>query len=302
MNRREFGRRLALAGAAIFFQRAIPAHATEENAFTAPGAKLEKLPVPFGFAEGPVADRAGDIYFSDWAKKRIYRWSEKNGLSVFMENAPGMVGMDLDPKGNLILASTDKRAILSLDPRDKTETVLADRYNGIRLNSPNDLWCDRKGGVYFSDPRFVQMSEPTEQEVEGVYYLSPDRKRLTRVIGDMQKPNGVCGSLDGKLLYVNDTPADKTWVYRIDPDGTLSGKKLFADMGYDGMTVDRSGNIYITTQKKGVVIFSPSGTELGHIEIPERPTNLCFGGKERKILFITTIPAVYTIRMRVKGI
>ncbi len=302
MNRRTFGAHATLLTAAFFIGRNTPVRAAGEEEFTAPGAKMIKLPVNFGFAEGPVTDSRGDVYFSDWKTKRIYRWSESEGLSVFMENAPGTVGLDLDGKGNIIAASTDKRAIVSIRLSDQRETMLTDRFNGIRLNSPNDLWCDPKGGVYFSDPRFVQMPEPVEQDREGVYYLSPNRKRLVRVIGDMEKPNGITGSLDGKRLYVNDTPRDKTYVYSVNRDGTLAGKKLFADTGYDGMKVDSAGNVYITTQANSIVVFSPSGEKIGRIGVPGRPTNLCFGGKDRDALFITTIPSVYTVKARVKGI
>ncbi len=299
MRRRKFGGSLALFMTSVFSRNAGAIEENQGKSLVAPGAKLEKLPQGFGFAEGPVADDRGNVFFADYPKNRIYRWSVDGELSVFMENVPGPVGLDLDLKGNVIVASTGKRAILCLNPETKQEIALAERYNGIRLNSPNDLWRDAKGGVYFTDPRFVRLPEPAEQDVEGVYYLSPDRKRLIRVIGDMEKPNGVTGSLDGSLLYVNDTPADKTYVYTVNPDGSLSGKKLFAPEGMDGMTVDSAGNVYITS--KGVEIYSPAGKKLEHIEIPKRPTNLCFGGRDNMTLFITTIPEAYTLRMRVRG-
>jgi gluconolactonase len=217
-----------------------------------------------------------------------------------MENVPGPVGMDIDSDGNIIVASTGKRSILSIDPKTGKHTVLADRYNGIRFNSPNDLWCDAKGGVYFTDPRFVKLPEPVEQDTEGVYYISPDREQVIRVIGDLDKPNGVIGSSCGSLLYVNDTAADKTYVYSVNQDGSLAGKTLFAPVGYDGMAVDSEGNVYITGNK-GVEVYSPSGEHLEHIDIPKRPTNICFGGSDYMTLFITTIPEAYTLRMRVKG-
>jgi gluconolactonase len=302
MKRRQFVSRSLIWGAGLFAGQGITAWASQEKIFVEPGAKLEKLPIDFGFAEGPVADSRGDIYFSDWEKKRIYLWSEKTGISVFIENAPGTVGLDLIGDETLITASTDKRSIISINLKDKKETVLADRYHGIRLNSPNDLWCDPKGGVYFTDPRFVYMPDPVEQDKEGVYYLSPDRKRLVRVIGDLDKPNGLTGSIDGGLLYVDDTPPNKTFVYSINPDGTLTNKKLFAKVGFDGIKVDSMGNVYITAPGKTIEIFSPAGAKIGRIEVPQRPTNLCFGGKDRQTLFITTIKTAYTLKMRVKGI
>jgi gluconolactonase len=283
------------------FLKRCPASAQTEHkqSLVAPGAKPEKLPEGFGFAEGPVPDDRGNVLFVDYPRNRINQWSVDNTLSVFMENVPGPVGMDIDSRGNIIVASTGKRSILSIDPKSGKQTVLADRYNGIRLNSPNDLWCDAKGGVYFTDPRFVKLPEPVEQDVEGVYYITPDRKTIIRVIDDLEKPNGVIGSSDGSLLYVNDTPADKTYVYTVNPDGTLSGKKLFAPVGYDGMAVDSRGNVYITA--RGLEIYTPSGEHIEHIDVPRRPTNICFGGSDGMTLFITSIPEAFTLRMRVKG-
>jgi len=276
------------------------ADSSTAGSLIAPGAALEKLPGSFNFTEGPVADNRGNVYFSDYRNNRICMWSVEGKLSVFLENARGPVGLDIDRGGNLIVASTNDRAILSIDPKNKRVSVLADRYNGRRLNSPNDLWCDPKGGVYFTDPRFVTLSFPKEQDIEGVYYLSPDRKRLTRVIGDMAKPNGVVGSPDGSRLYVDDTAKNETCVYTVNPDGSLSGKKPFAPVGYDGLTTDSRGNVYITGD--GLDVFSPSGEKIGHIEVPDKPTNVCFGGVDGKTLFITTRPAVYLLRMRTMGV
>jgi len=266
----------------------------------APGAKLERVQGEFIFTEGPVTDPEGNVYFTDSRKKRIYIWSIEEKLSVFLEDPRGAVGLDFDRNGSLLAASTAGRAVLSINLKDKKVSVLADSFHGKRLNSPNDLWCDPKGGVYFTDPRFVTLPYPKEQETEGVYYLSPDRTRLIRVIGDLGKPNGVVGSPDGKFLYVDDTPEDKTYIYTINPDGTLSNKRLFAPTGNDGLTLDSDGNVYITS--KGVDVYTPAGKKIETIPVSPQPTNVCFGGRDGRTLFITARTAAFTLRMRTRGI
>ena len=140
-----------------------------------------------------------------------------------------------------------------------------------------------------------------EMDGEHVYYLTPDRKTLIRVTEDLVKPNGIVGTPDGKLLYVGDIGASKTYVYTINPDGTLSNKKLFCEMGSDGMTIDNEGNVYLTGN--GVTVFNPAGEKIDHINIREPWTgNLCFGGKDMDTLFITASKSLYAVKMRTKGV
>lgn len=299
MNRRTFGAAMVLPVLSMAAGCAGVTGKSRRESLIAPGAGLVTLPEKFGFAEGPVADSHGDVYFADYPKNRVCRLDTDGVYSVFMEDVPGPVGMDIDRDGNLVVASTTRRAIISIDMKSGRQTILAERYRGKPLNSPNDLWCDPRGGVYFSDPRFVQLPESMEQDRMAVYYIPPDRSEPIRVIGDMEKPNGILGSPDGSRLFVNDTGRDETYVYRVNPDGTLSGRKRFAKEGFDGMCLDREGNLYITS--KGLEIYSPSGEKIEHIDIPNRPTNLCFGGSDRRTLVITSIPKVYTLRMRVAG-
>ncbi len=138
-----------------------------------------------------------------------------------------------------------------------------------------------------------------EQDGEHVYYLSPDRKKLIRVIDDMVRPNGVIGTPDGKLLYVADHGGRKTFVYKINNDGTLSNKKLFAPEGSDGMTIDNEGNIYLTARV--VAVYNKNGQKIETIKVPEGPANLCFGGPDKRTLFITARTSLYSVRMRVKA-
>ena len=140
-----------------------------------------------------------------------------------------------------------------------------------------------------------------EQDGQHVYYLSPDRQKVSRVVNDLQQPNGIIGTPDGTRLYIADIRARKTHVYSIAADGTLTDKKLFADMGSDGMTMDEEENIYLVGQ--GVTVFNAQGRQIDRIEVPEKWTaNLTFGGKDRKTLFITASDSLYSIQTRVRGV
>ncbi len=263
----------------------------------ADGAKVEKLAGGFNFTEGPAADAQGNIFFTDIPNNRIHKWSLDGGLSTFRENSGGANGLYFDEEGHFLVCEGGGRRLVSIDPKGKV-TVLADKYRGKRFNSLNDLWIDPKGGVYFTDPRYGSR-DGMEQGGEHVYYLSPDRKKLVRVIDDMVRPNGVIGTPDGETLYVTDHGGRKTFAYKINQDGTLSEKKLIAPEGSDGMTIDNEGNIYLTTS--GVAVYDKQGNKIEMIDVPERPANVCFGGADNRTLFITARTSLYSVRMRVKG-
>ena len=264
----------------------------------ATGAKVEKLAGGFAFTEGPAADPNGDIYFSDIPNNRIHKWAvEAKKLSTFRENSGGSNGLYFDKKGNLLACEGGGRRLVSICPKCMV-TVLAETYEGKKFNSLNDLWIDPNGGVYFSDPRYGNR-DAMEQDGEHVYYLSPDRKKIIRVINDMVRPNGLIGTRDSKTLYVADHGGKKTFVYTVNKDGTLSNKKLFAPEGSDGMTIDSQGNIYLTTN--AVAVYDKEGRKIETIEVPEGPANVTFGGKDKQTLFITARTSLYAIRMRVKG-
>ncbi|MFQ6034602.1 MAG: SMP-30/gluconolactonase/LRE family protein [Sedimentisphaerales bacterium] len=280
----------------------IPA-SIKERSVIASGAKLQKLADGFKFTEGPAADAEGNVFFTDQPNNRIYKWSVDGKLSVFHENPGRANGLYFDKDGNL-LACADLNNELWLIDMKGNATVLVKNYRGKKLNGPNDLWIDPKGGIYFTDPFYKRPywdRGPMEQDGQHVYYLTPDRKKLLRVADDLVTPNGIIGTPDGKLLYVADIRAKKTYVYNINADGTLSNKKLFCSMGSDGMTIDNEGNIYLTG--KGVTVFNSDGQKIEHIDVPSQWTaNVCFGGKDRHTLFITAQKSLYAIRMRIKGV
>src|SRR5207248_7932068 len=169
------------------------------------------------------------------------------------------------------------------------------------LNGPNDVWVRPDGGAYFTDPFYKRpywKRGGKEQDVEGVYYVSPAGK-LTRVEGELKQPNGIIGTPDGKTLYVADIGAGKTYAYDAQSDGSLTNKRLFCELGSDGMTLDNDGNVYLTG--RGVTVFDKTGKQIEHIDVPEPWTaNITFGGTDRDLLFITASKSVYGLKMRVK--
>lgn len=255
-------------------------------------SEVQKLAGGFKFTEGPAADKKGNVYFSDIPNNRIHKWSVDGKLTIFKEKSGGANGLYFDKKGNLLACAGVAKKMLSISPKGKVK-VLADKYKAKPFNSPNDLWIDLKGGIYFTDPRYGKRDN-LPQDGEHVYYLTADRKKIVRVIDDMVRPNGVVGNADGKILYVADHGAKKTYCYKINADGTLSDKKLFASQESDGMTLDEKGNVYLTG--KAVFVYDPSGKLIKTIKVPEKPANVCFGGKEKKTLFITARTSLYCIK------
>ena len=256
----------------------------------------KKLAGGFLFTEGPAADQEGNVYFTDIPNNRIHQWSVDGKLSTFLENSDGANGLSFDENGNLLACLGGTGKLVSIDAQGKS-TILADQYEDKPFNSLNDLWIDPKGGVYFTDPRYGNR-DSLPQGGEHVYYLSADRKGPVRVIDDMVRPNGVIGTADGKTLYVADHGADKTWAYKINPDGSLSDKRLFAEQGSDGMTLDENANVYLTAE--AVNVYSPSGKLLKTINVPEVPSNVYFGGKDKNTLYITARTSLYSVNMNSK--
>lgn len=267
------------------------------QSLVAPGAEAVKLAGGFEFTEGPAADNSGNIYFTDIPDNRIHIWTTAGKLATFLENSEGANGLMFDGLGNLLACQGGGRKLVSIDQEGNIR-VLADRYDGKKLNSPNDLWNAPGGGTYFTDPSYGGR-ENIEQDGEHVYYLSPGRRQLTRVIDDLVRPNGIMGTPDGKMIYVADHGDGKTYRYRINTDGSLSGKILLIPSGSDGMTMDENGNLYLTTDN--VNIYSPEGEFIESITIPERPSNVCFGGIDGKTLFITARTSLYSIQMTAGG-
>jgi gluconolactonase len=269
----------------------------------ASGARLEKLAGGFAFTEGPTSDANGTIFFTDQPNNRILSWNPAQGLSTFLQPAGRANGMCFDPRGHLIACADEQNELWSIAP-DGTVSVLVREYEGRPLNGPNDVWVRADGAIYFTDP-FYDRSWWTHhtmpQDGQHVYCLSADRRQLTRVVGDLNKPNGIIGTPDGKSVYVADIRAGKTYRYDIAADGSLTGKTLAADQGSDGLTLDEEGNLYLTGE--GVTVCDGAGATIERMPIPDEKwtANVSFGGTDRRMLFITASTGLYGIRMRVRG-
>lgn len=274
--------------------------AQEGNSVIAPGAAVKMVQSGFIFTEGPAANAGGDIYFTDVRGERIYRWSCKDGsISIYREETGKANGLMFDQKGRLVVCEMGNNRV-TLDDMKGTITVLADSYKGKRLNNPNDLWIDPKGGIYFSDWLSGRGRTDVPEGGLQIYYISSDHKNLTCVTNDLIKPNGLIGTPDGKILYIADMGANKTWVYTIKSNGTLSGRKLFCEQGSDGMARDEKNNVYLTGGSS-IFVYNSKGEKIEEIAFPERPTNMTFAGKERKTLFVTARTSIYTLEMVVRG-
>jgi gluconolactonase len=272
----------------------------------APGATLQQLADGFIFTEGPACDADGNVYFTDQPNDRIMLWSRDGKLSTFMQGCGRSNGLCFDGAGNLIACADENNQLWLIDVKTKEHAVLVKDYNGHRLNGPNDVFVMPDGGMYFTDPLYPReywrgRSAKTQQNAEGVYYLSPDHKTLKRVVQDMTRPNGIIGTADGKTLYVSDLDGSKTWSFHPQADGSLADKTLFCKLGSDGMTIDDAGNVYLTGH--GVTVFDSSGKKVAHIDIKQEWTgNICFAGKGSHTLFITASKAIYGIQTKTAGV
>lgn len=269
----------------------------------AEGAVIKKSGTGYAFTEGCSTAPDGRVFFTDQPNDKIYCWNEKDSIILFKEGCERSNGTFFDKRGNLVCCADLHNRLISYNPAGELTEVYSRGFNGMYLNGPNDLWIDKKGGIYFTDPYFHrnywEPGHKQQQDIQAVYYLKPNGE-IIRVIDDLGQPNGIVGTPDNRYLFVADMKERKTWRYTIGPDGTLNGKKLFAPEGSDGMTIDSKGNIYLTFFK--VHIYNKKGVKIGEMKLPEGPSNLCFGGADRKTLFITARTSVYTLQMKVKGV
>lgn len=299
------------------------------------GAQLERIATGFKWVEGPVwAD--GSLFFAEIPSNTIRHWTPGKGVSIFLQPSgyqgktpyngpePGSNGMTLDARGRLTVAGHAQRDIYrfeSFNPHGQI-TILADSYQGKRLNSPNDVVYRSDGSLYFTDPPFglrtQNESDPQKQlKMNGVYRIphaqdhkpgAPPTHDLQLLVSDLPRPNGIAFSPDEKYLYVDNTQPKKQWMrYRVKPDGTLTDAKLLYDAtsdtrdgAPDGMKVDMEGNIY-SAGPGGVWIISPEGKPLGILLIPERVANVAWAGPDRRTLYITASSSIYRVKLKIAG-
>lgn len=284
--------------------------ADETTTLVEPGAKVIKLATGMKFTEGPVwLPKEKKLVFSDIPNSKLMQWSEADGLSLFRpsEQANGNI---LDLEGRIISCQHAARNIIRIEA-DGSTTVLADKYEGKRFNSPNDVAVRSDGTLWFTDPPWGLVGK-SELPGHFVFKLDPKTGKVEVIIKDLAMPNGIVFSPDESRLYVADTGGHNKHpdpafhklpagihCYEVSPDGKL-GKKLFRiEQGSDGMAVDVQGNLYTTHGK--VHIYSADGKKLEQIDTPEGPANVCFGGDDFKTLFITARSSLYSIRMKQAG-
>lgn len=291
-----------LLSPALLLACLVNASEAADHPILAPDAKVEKLAGGFKFTEGATCDPKGNVFFVDQPNNRIHRWSTDGKLSTFMDPANRANGMCFDAKGTLFVCADEKNELWAVAP-DGKQTVLAQKFGDQLLNGPNDVFAHPSGALYFTDPYYqrpwwghTNMPQSSQQ----VYRLSADRQQLVKLTDDLKQPNGIVGTPDGKRLFVADIGARRTYVYDVQADGSLANKKLFCELGSDGMTLDTEGNIYLTG--KGVIVFDKAGFRIAQIDVPENWTaNVCFGGADRQTLFITASTGLYSVRTKFKG-
>jgi len=264
------------------------------------GARVEKLGGGYQFTEGPAWDGKGTLYFSDIPADTIYRLGAQGKIVAFLRPSGKSNGLAADKAGNIVACRHEARDVVRIAP-DGRVTVIADSFAGKRLNSPNDLAIAQDGSVFFTDPIYGLEGRASEQAVEGVYRIAPDGK-VTRVIEDMVRPNGIVIGPGEKTLYVADSERKVIRAYDLARDGSASGGRDFASVEGtpDGMAIDSMGNLYCAAGG-GVWVFDYAGNKLGVVRIPETPSNCAFGGADLRMLFITARTSLYCVRLGVAG-
>lgn len=262
---------------------------------------VEKLAGDFKFTEGPLWVAAkSELLFSDIPANRIVRF--KDGKSTTFRAASNHSnGLTLDKQGRLIACEHGARRVTRTET-DGTISVLAERYENKRLNSPNDVVVRSDGAIYFTDPPYGVKPEERELDFQGVYRISPDGKALALLVKDFARPNGIAFAPGEKTLYVNDSEGSHIRAFDVAADGTLSNSRVFAKPpGPDGMKVDAEGNVYCTSAQ-GVMVFDRTGKHLGTFVAPEQPANCAFGGADWKSLYLTCRTGLYRVRLAVPGL
>ena len=268
-------------------------------------AKLSVVGTGFGFTEGPVWDQAGFLYVSDEITNKIYRL-HSNGKQEEVIALGDPDGNTFDRQHRLIDCASVLRAIIEVTPDGKYK-ILADRYQGKKFNSPNDVIVGPDGALYFTDPTLdLVAGEKQETLFQGVYRLDA-KGRVQLLTKDLSQPNGLAFSPDGRQFYVDDSEQRNIRVYDVGPDGTVRNGRIFGeepggkgDGVPDGIKVDNNGNLFVTGPK-GIWVWDAKGNHLGTIIMPEQPANMNWGDKDYRTLYITATTSVYRLEMKTQG-
>lgn len=267
--------------------------------------KVEAVSAKHKFLEGPVwSAKEGFLLFNDVPTNTIHKIDNK-GPSVFRESSGGASGSAFDDKGRLYICESRARRVIRIEKPDKKEKieVLADQFEGKKLNGPNDITVTKSGHAYFTDPAFGAANDARELPFYGVFHISP-KGLLSLALKMQSRPNGIAVSPDGTTLYISDSDERKLRSYRIEKDGTLTGEKVFVaktDGVPAGIEVDEKGNVYVACNQ--IAVYTPGGESLTTITIAEKPSNMAFGDGNLQSLYVSARTTLYRVRFdTVKGV
>jgi gluconolactonase len=273
---------------------------------------FEKIAGDCLFTEGPLwHPREQYLLWSDMPGDHLRRWSARDGVSTFRKPCNKSNGLTWDREGRLLVCEHASSQVTRTE-RDGRITTIASHYQGKELNSPNDIVCAANGDIYFSDPPYGRadyygVPRPQQLGFQGVYRVGPDAKSPDLLVDDFDKPNGLCFSLDGRRLFINDTGRQHIRAFDVTSDGKLRGGAVWAETkgegpgAPDGMKLDSAGNIYCCGPG-GIHVFAPDATSLGVIRVPEYTANMAWGDDDFKSLYITASTSVYRIRVQMAGL
>ena len=261
---------------------------------------IEKVDAGLRFTEGPVWSREGFLLFSDVPNNHIRKLVPGERSTVFREDSHGANGNTYDAQGRLYSCESRTRRVVRMDKKGKME-VLAEKWEGKRLNAPNDIVVRKDGHIYFTDPAFGDQADTRELSFYGVYHITP-KGVMSLIAKPAGRPNGIAFSPNGRILYVANSDDRNVRAYDVDRNGAVSNERVVVsniEGVPDGMKVDEKGNLYITA--KGIAVYSPEGKLMHTIELSETPANCAFGDPDFQTLYITARTSLYRIRMDVKG-
>ncbi|PYR24591.1 MAG: gluconolactonase, partial [Acidobacteria bacterium] len=304
---------LSLSAAAL--AQSVQTTQPEIPGVVAAGTTVQLIKDGFQGTEGPVGTPDGGLYFTDPYASKMYKMDKNGNVTLWREDTGGTSGIFLLKNGRLLGAETGRHRLVAIDPDGKLTPLATAGVGGRALRLTNDIMVDKKGGIYFTDPApfaFAGQPEPTEKPPGFVYYLTP-KGNLTLIDDQITRPNGISLSFDGKILFVADTDTENLWAFDVQPDGTTKNRRSFVKLhdpqprpdgtlrsGADGMAIDTESRLYVTTSS-GVQVIDRRGQYLGTIRVPKNPSNLAFGGPDRRTLYITGRDSLFSVKVLSQG-